>query len=217
MNRKRLGVPVAMGVGGSFEIIAGDVRRAPRWIQNFGLEWAMRFVQEPGRLGPRYMRDFMGLGRRLPLTLLAGWMQRPYLGESHLTTVTTPQAMHVYVHGKLAAKIAPELLEAAAVSLNASLVMVIHLNGVRQITAAGIGALMSVRRQLLDAGLTMSLAGLNLKQRFLMHAWCASPLFDDWESAVFYGRSITKDREASPRIDIHSKQEPLPAQNRARG
>src|SRR5208283_1677859 len=37
MHRKRLGVPVAMGVGASFDIIVGDVRRAPRWIQRCGM------------------------------------------------------------------------------------------------------------------------------------------------------------------------------------
>ena len=60
MHRKRLGVAVAMGVGGSFEILVGDVRRAPKWVQRGGMEWAMRFVQEPSRLGPRYFRDFTG-------------------------------------------------------------------------------------------------------------------------------------------------------------
>ena len=217
MNRKRLGVPVAMGVGGSFEIITGDMRRAPKWIQNFGLEWAMRFVQEPGRLGPRYLRDFLGLGRRLPLTLLAGWMQRPYLGESHLTVVTTPHVMHVYVRGKLSSQIGPALVDAADSSVAASLVMVVHLDSVRQITAAGLGALMSVRRQLLDAGLTMSLAGLSFKQRFLMHAWCARPLFDEWESSIFYGRSLANDRGVSARVDLKGEQDVLPAQTRARG
>lgn len=92
MHRKRLGVPVAMGVGGSFEIIVGDVRRAPRWIQRPGLEWAMRLMQEPARLGPRYIRDFTGLGRKLPMALLAAWTQRPHLGESHVSTINTPQA-----------------------------------------------------------------------------------------------------------------------------
>ena len=53
MHRKRLGVPLSMGVGGSFDILVGDNWRAPRWIQRCGLEWAMRFMQEPVRLGPR--------------------------------------------------------------------------------------------------------------------------------------------------------------------
>ena len=57
MHRKRLGVPVAMGVGGSFEILVGDMRRAPRWVQRYGLEWLMRALQEPWRLIPRYVRE----------------------------------------------------------------------------------------------------------------------------------------------------------------
>ena len=104
MHRKRLGVPLSMGVGGSFDILAGDVRRAPRWIQQCGLEWAMRLMQEPVRLGPRYLRDFLGLSRRLPLALFAAWCQRPFLGQSRVTTATTQQVMHVNIHGRLASE-----------------------------------------------------------------------------------------------------------------
>ena len=217
LHRKRLGVPVAMGVGGSFEILVGDVWRAPEWIQRCGLEWAMRLVQEPARLGPRYLRDIVGLGRRLPMTLLAGWMQRPYLGASHVTTVATPQVMHVYVHGKLCGEIAPALLEAATASIASSLVMVVHLPAVKQITAAGLGALMGARRKLLEAGLTLSLAGLNFKQRFLLHAWCAHPLFDEWVPTIAYGRSLAKDLGKTGGIDLRGEQDALPAQTRVRG
>ncbi len=50
-----LGVNLAIGVGGSFEVMAGVRRRAPQWCQRLGLEWFWRFVQEPRRLGPRYL------------------------------------------------------------------------------------------------------------------------------------------------------------------
>lgn len=50
-----LGVPVCMGVGGSFDIIAGRLRRAPRWMRHTGLEWLFRLLQEPGRLWRRYL------------------------------------------------------------------------------------------------------------------------------------------------------------------
>lgn len=217
MHRKRLGVPVAMGVGGSFEILVGDMVRAPRWIQKCGLEWAMRFVQEPSRLGPRYLRDFLGLARRLPLTLLTAWMQRPYLGQSHVTTVSTPQVMHVYVYGRLCADTATSLVEAVHASIANGLVMVVHLQAVRQMTAAGLGALMDVRRQLLEAGLSMSLAGLNFKLRFLLYAWCAQPLFDEWQPAIAHGRSLVPDGETPGRIDMAVEQDALPAQTRVRG
>jgi N-acetylglucosaminyldiphosphoundecaprenol N-acetyl-beta-D-mannosaminyltransferase len=51
-----LGVPFAMGVGGSIDVIAGLTRRAPRIVQRLGLEWAYRLLQEPRRLGSRYLR-----------------------------------------------------------------------------------------------------------------------------------------------------------------
>lgn len=50
-----LGIPVAVGVGGSFEIICGVTRRAPVWVRNSGLEWLYRWGQEPVRLARRYM------------------------------------------------------------------------------------------------------------------------------------------------------------------
>ncbi|MFD0688151.1 WecB/TagA/CpsF family glycosyltransferase [Actinomadura fibrosa] len=50
----RTGVQVAHGVGGTFDVLAGEVRRAPEWWQRHGVEWLYRVVQEPLRLGPRY-------------------------------------------------------------------------------------------------------------------------------------------------------------------
>jgi N-acetylglucosaminyldiphosphoundecaprenol N-acetyl-beta-D-mannosaminyltransferase len=48
-NLPGLGVPVAMGVGGSLDFIAGQTRRAPRWVQSLGLEWLHRLILEPWR------------------------------------------------------------------------------------------------------------------------------------------------------------------------
>lgn len=48
-NLDRLGVPVAMGVGGSFDFIAGVSRRAPPWMRRLGLEWLHRLIREPWR------------------------------------------------------------------------------------------------------------------------------------------------------------------------
>jgi N-acetylglucosaminyldiphosphoundecaprenol N-acetyl-beta-D-mannosaminyltransferase len=54
-NWNDLGVSVAIGVGGSFDVIAGIRRRAPVWAQKAGMEWFFRLVQEPGRLAKRYL------------------------------------------------------------------------------------------------------------------------------------------------------------------
>lgn len=50
-----LKVPLAIGTGGSFEILSGKLKRAPAWMQSSSLEWAYRFSQEPGRLWKRYL------------------------------------------------------------------------------------------------------------------------------------------------------------------
>ena len=44
-----------MGVGGSFDVIAGKIKRAPIWMQDLGLEWFYRFLQEPRRMWKRYL------------------------------------------------------------------------------------------------------------------------------------------------------------------
>jgi len=44
-----------MGVGGSFDVIAGVVKRAPVWMQKIGMEWIYRFLQEPMRMWRRYL------------------------------------------------------------------------------------------------------------------------------------------------------------------
>ena len=44
-----------MGVGGSFDVISGNVIRAPRWMQDNGLEWLFRLLQEPGKMWKRYL------------------------------------------------------------------------------------------------------------------------------------------------------------------
>ena len=54
---QRLQVPVIMGVGGSFDVLTGFVRRAPRWLQAMGLEWFWRLLMEPRKLWKRYLTN----------------------------------------------------------------------------------------------------------------------------------------------------------------
>lgn len=57
-------IPFAMGVGGTFDVAIGKVKRAPVWMQKGGLEWFFRFLQEPRRMFKRYFIDdvaFFGL------------------------------------------------------------------------------------------------------------------------------------------------------------
>lgn len=49
-NRERLGVGVAIGIGGTLDVLSGEVARAPAWMQRAGLEWLWRVIQDPRRL-----------------------------------------------------------------------------------------------------------------------------------------------------------------------
>ncbi|HYL08831.1 MAG TPA: WecB/TagA/CpsF family glycosyltransferase, partial [Candidatus Udaeobacter sp.] len=47
--KDRLGVAVAIGVGGTFDYLTGRVPRAPRWMRSAGLEWLHRLIRQPWR------------------------------------------------------------------------------------------------------------------------------------------------------------------------
>lgn len=53
--RAELGIDFVMGVGGTFDVVAGKVKRAPQWMQRWGLEWLYRTIQEPKRMWKRYL------------------------------------------------------------------------------------------------------------------------------------------------------------------
>ena len=53
-SKAKIDAGVMIGIGGTFNFLAGRVKRAPRWMQRSGLEWVYRIVQEPGRLWRRY-------------------------------------------------------------------------------------------------------------------------------------------------------------------
>lgn len=66
-HQGELGIPLAMGVGGTFDFIAGTVKRAPGWMRKVGLEWLWRLMQEPWR-----WRRMLALPKFAILSLLEG-------------------------------------------------------------------------------------------------------------------------------------------------
>jgi N-acetylglucosaminyldiphosphoundecaprenol N-acetyl-beta-D-mannosaminyltransferase len=73
ITRLRPLLPAAwfLGIGISFSFVTGEVRRAPRWMQVAGLEWAHRLVQEPRRLAKRYLVH--GLPFAAKLLAVSAW------------------------------------------------------------------------------------------------------------------------------------------------
>ena len=56
-NRAKLGVPISLGLGASLDFEAGNIKRAPKWMADHGLEWFYRITQDPKRLAKRYLVD----------------------------------------------------------------------------------------------------------------------------------------------------------------
>jgi len=70
-------VPFVMGVGGSIDVIAGKVKRAPEWMQRVGLEWAFRLAQEPRRMWRRYLFTNASYARAILIELLTRRFKLP--------------------------------------------------------------------------------------------------------------------------------------------
>lgn len=67
-NAPRLNVGLMAGLGGSLDVFAGSVKRAPKFFQKLGLEWFYRLMKEPSRIGrmmnlPKFL--FAAIGQRL--------------------------------------------------------------------------------------------------------------------------------------------------------
>lgn len=75
--RDQFTVPFIMGVGGSFDVYGGKVKRAPTYVQRVGLEWLYRVGQEPGRLWRRYYETNTRFAGLLVRELIRRRTQRP--------------------------------------------------------------------------------------------------------------------------------------------
>ncbi|HEX3471154.1 MAG TPA: WecB/TagA/CpsF family glycosyltransferase [Silvibacterium sp.] len=105
MHRDRLKVPVSIGIGGSLDMIAGKLARAPRWMQKAGLEWSFRAVQEPRRLIGRYISDAITLGRYLPQQMAATASQPRTAGPSNIFSTRVGNTEVIAIQGNLTGRL----------------------------------------------------------------------------------------------------------------
>jgi N-acetylglucosaminyldiphosphoundecaprenol N-acetyl-beta-D-mannosaminyltransferase len=180
MHSKRLGVPVSIGIGGSMDMLVGDVKRAPMWMQRSGLEWLGRCLQEPARLIPRYARNFNGLALKFPLAVMARLLQHPHRGPSAIKRTSDAGMVHLHIQGNLQAETAPTLDRTVTNCVSGGQLLVVHLRELEYANAEGLGALLDARQRLLSAGLSLTLAGTPARMKMLLSAWCLEPLFDEF-------------------------------------
>ncbi len=148
MNYRTLGVPVSVGVGATIDFLAGEVSRAPRWMQRCGLEWIFRLLQEPRRLFKRYVKDFWVFG----WGFLGQWRQ---LRPAKKGNPVAP-ARRISAPDRLAL---PPRLDAAFVATSdwdkipASVgSLLIDASGVGFVDSTGVGALIRLHRRLRAEG-----------------------------------------------------------------
>ena len=89
MQFRNAGVPLSIGVGATIDFLGGAVRRAPRWMQQTGLEWVFRLLQEPRRLFKRYSTDLWVFGTAI---LRQWWQLRQVRSHSAQGSGVTAQA-----------------------------------------------------------------------------------------------------------------------------
>ena len=108
-NRRNLDCGIAIGVGGTFNFIAGAVKRAPGWMRRCGAEWIYRIIQEPGRLWKRY---FIGLIKFNTMALCA-FLNRPRKGGAEVSPSGDGKRWRVVGRGRFSPAALRTILEAA--------------------------------------------------------------------------------------------------------
>jgi N-acetylglucosaminyldiphosphoundecaprenol N-acetyl-beta-D-mannosaminyltransferase len=171
MHHRQLGVPVSIGVGATVDFLAGKFRRAPRWVQRAGAEWIFRLLQEPRRLGNRYLLDlaFYVQALRRERRLFRQRARRTSGPDRPSRAPAESVAVHrwsgeIDAAGIQAGRVAPvpELLPGEALALD--------LSGVTFMDSAGIGLLVALYRGRVRSGAGLVLVNPSPAVRALLAA-----------------------------------------------
>jgi N-acetylglucosaminyldiphosphoundecaprenol N-acetyl-beta-D-mannosaminyltransferase len=141
MHRHRLRVPVCIGVGGSLDLLAGRLPRAPLWMREHGLEWLYRACHEPARLGLRYVKDASGLARYLSAQLAATATQQKRYSLHSITGETVGSATVLRVAGSLTGASVAEFEKEARIALDEGHHLILDLGGTTYLGPDALGAL----------------------------------------------------------------------------
>jgi N-acetylglucosaminyldiphosphoundecaprenol N-acetyl-beta-D-mannosaminyltransferase len=155
MNYRRVGVPVAIGVGATVDFLAGKYRRAPGWMQAIGAEWIFRLLQEPRRLFNRYWFDLLFFVRAMRAEQRAR--------RAMVAPTAAPAAAYVPVPQSSAVRVIvwPATVDAAAIqaglvpppfAAEPGQILALDLSGVSFIDSSGLGLIVKSFRQQAQRG-----------------------------------------------------------------
>lgn len=160
-NRNSLKARVAIGIGGSLDFLAKSTQRAPDWMQRQGLEWLYRMWQEPRRLGPRYFRDAVWLGRHLPREIMRNLAGRRRQSGLRLLLSTIGTVQIIRVDGALTGPELSKLGKVLSTAVFSSEPIVLDLTDTQHIGADGLWTLTELLRQATRQGCQLCLTGLS--------------------------------------------------------
>jgi len=165
MHRHHLEVPVCIGVGGSLDLLSGKVCRAPVWMQNSGMEWLYRMIQEPSRLARRYASNCVCLLRHLPVQVVAMAVQAKRCRLTQITKETVGTAMVLRIDGDFTGSLLPQFEADVRSTVLSGSHVVLDMSNTSYIGADALGSLIYVmniarcwKRELWLAGLHPFLA-----------------------------------------------------------
>jgi N-acetylglucosaminyldiphosphoundecaprenol N-acetyl-beta-D-mannosaminyltransferase len=167
MYGRELGIPVMIGVGGTFDFITGNTKRAPEWMQRYGLEWLHRLLREPRRLWRRYAVDMVGFGT---FFLRQWWVMR----QGNTPTTLLPKTDLVVVKDTAVLSIEGHLTvsnyavfnEKAQEALTITPYILVNLADATFLDSSVIGSLVGLTKQARDANGELWLASVppNIRQ-----------------------------------------------------
>jgi len=170
MHRERLKVPVAIGVGGSFELIGGFLKRAPNWMQKTGLEWVYRILREPRRLLGRYVRDGFVLTTTLPRQLIAICLRRRSHAGMAIEVEHYGSSAVVYMTGELSGSMLPVVIEEVDALLRTHTPVVMDASRVEFLDGDGVGMLMRLQHLAMKYHTPYWIAGMNRRTEGILEA-----------------------------------------------
>ncbi|SEG52428.1 N-acetylmannosaminyltransferase [Bryocella elongata] len=169
-NRDRLEGIVAIGIGGSLDMIAGSLRRAPGIIQAMQLEWLFRMAQEPRRLLPRYARDFRALMHHLPTELSASRRQGSQAKLWPMEVTSDEKTRILRVPEILTGSDCYAVVREASSAARRGQMLIFDLVLTGRIEADGLGSLLEARRIMSAAKLPVWTVGINEPVRRLVES-----------------------------------------------
>lgn len=169
-NRQSLDGIVAIGIGGSLDMIAGSLRRAPVIVQAMQLEWLFRLAQEPRRLLPRYARDFGALMRHLPTELAASMRQRHQTKLWPMEVTSDEKTRILRIPEILTGSDSFAVVREASSAARRGQMLIFDLVLTGRIEADGLGSLLEARRIMSAARLPVWTVGVNEPVRRLVES-----------------------------------------------